>query len=257
MSCTLAGKVCLVTGATSGIGEAVALEFAACGAALSLTGRNVERGHSVLEQVRARGAADAIFMQADVTDPDAVSRVVRETVDHFKRIDVLFNNAGIIDTGSVDEIPVERFRRVIEVNLIGQFNFAHEVVPVMKRQGGGSIVNMASDWGLVAGPNSVAYCASKGGVIMLSKAIALDHAADGIRCNAICPGDTITPMHDFRAEFDDHTAEEQESIYASALPLGRMARPEEIAKVVAFLASEDSSFVTGVAMPVDGGNTCQ
>jgi len=255
MSKRFAEKVCLVTGATSGIGRATAVQFAREGARLALTGRNVERGQRVLQEVLAAGAKDAEFWPGDVTDSVSVGSIVKAVADRFGRIDVLFNNAGINGYGAVDEISVDAFRRVIEVNLLGQFYFAREVVPIMKRKGAGAIVNTASDWGIVAGPKTVAYSASKGGVIMMTKAIALDHAADGIRCNAICPGDTLTPMTVDRLAFEGQDS--QEDVDGAALPLGRCGRPEEIATAVAFLASDDSSFVTGVALPADGGNTCR
>ena len=253
----LKDKVCLISGATSGIGEATARVFAEEGARLTLTGRNEERGRRVVERCRDAGCEEVCFIPGDVSDPQSVARVVGETEERYGRIDVLFNNAGIIDTGTVDQMPIENFRRVMEVNVFGEFYFAHFVVPIMRRQQSGVIVNMASDWALVAGRESVAYCTSKGAVLMMSKCIALDHAAEGIRCNAICPGDTLTPMHNIRAEFDDHTAGEQEDFYSDNLPMRRMARPEEVARSVLFLACGDSSFVTGIGMPVDGGNTCQ
>jgi NAD(P)-dependent dehydrogenase (short-subunit alcohol dehydrogenase family) len=250
-------KVCLISGATSGIGEATARVFAEEGARLALTGRSEERGCRIVERCQGLGCSEVCFIPGDVSNPQDVARVVEETERHYGRIDVLFNNAGIIDTGAVDQIPIENFTRVIEVNVFGEFYFAHYVIPIMRRQKSGVIVNMASDWALVAGREAVAYCTSKGAILMMSKCIALDHAAEGIRCNAICPGDTLTPMHDIRAEFDDHTADEQEDFYSDNLPMGRMGRPEEVARAVLFLACDDSSFVTGIGMPVDGGNTCQ
>jgi meso-butanediol dehydrogenase / (S,S)-butanediol dehydrogenase / diacetyl reductase len=253
----LQDKVCLITGATSGIGEATALLFAEEGAILSLTGRSQERGQRVLDECLRRGCGKGFFIPGDVTDPKRAEEIVAETTERCGRLDVLFNNAGVIDGGTVDEMPVDRFRRVIEVNLFGEYYFARAAVAVMRKQGNGSIVNMASDWALVAGRESVAYCSSKGAILMMTKCIALDHATEGIRCNAVCPGDTITPMHDIRAELDDNSAEQQEDIYSAALPMGRMGRPEEVARAVLFLACDDSSFVTGIGMPVDGGNTCQ
>jgi meso-butanediol dehydrogenase / (S,S)-butanediol dehydrogenase / diacetyl reductase len=253
----LKDKICLITGATSGIGEATARVFAQEGARLALTGRSEERGRRTVQECRDAGCEDVCFIPGDVSDPQRVEEIVAETVERYGRIDVLFNNAGIIDAGTVDEISIERFKRVIDVNLLGQFYFAHYVVPVMRKQRSGVIVNMASDWALVAGPESVAYCTSKGAILMMSKCIALDHAAEGIRCNAICPGDTLTPMHDIRAEFDDRSAEAQEDFYSDHLPMRRMGHPEEVGRAVLFLACDDSSFVTGIGMPVDGGNTCQ
>ena len=144
---------------------------------------------------------------------------------------------------------------MIEVNLFGQFLYAQAVVPFMRDQKRGVIVNNASDWGLVAGRDSVAYCCSKGAVVMLTKAIAIDHAADGIRCNAVCPGDTLTPMVlDARAGFIGASADAFAESVGSDVPLGRMAEPEEIAAVVLFLAGDDSSFMTGSVVTVDGAH---
>ncbi len=223
-----------------------------------LTGRDERRGGEVLAECRARGASAVHFVPGDVTVYGDVDRVVSTAVKKHGRIDVLFNNAGIIDAGTVVTTSPDRFRRVLDVNLLGQFLFAHAVVPIMQRQGRGAIVNNASDWGLVAGPDSVAYCCSKAGVVMLTKSIAVDHGADGIRCNAVCPGDTLTPMVlDARAGFGETTASEFVEAAGQTVPLRRMADPEEIAAVVLFLASEEASFMTGSIVPVDGGNTCQ
>jgi len=254
----LEGEVCLITGASSGIGAATARAFAAEGATLVLTGRDEKRGGEVLAACRARGASAVLFIPGDVTVSGDVDRVVSTAVKKHGRIDVLFNNAGIIDAGTVVTTSPDRFRRVLDVNLFGQFLFAHAVVPIMQRQGRGAIVNNASDWGLVAGPDSVAYCCSKAGVVMLTKSIAVDYGVDGIRCNAVCPGDTLTPMVlDARAGFGEATPSEFVEAAGQTVPLRRMADPEEIAAVVLFLASEEASFMTGSIVPVDGGNTCQ
>lgn len=252
------GRVCLITGASSGIGAATARAFAVEGATLVLTGRDERRGGEVLAACRARGSGDVIFVPGDIADVGDVVRVVSMAVDKHGRIDVLFNNAGIIDAGTVVTTSPDRFRRVLDVNLFGQFLFAHAVVPIMQRQGRGAIVNNASDRGLVAGPDSVAYSCSKAGVVMLTKSVAVDHGADGIRCNAVCPGDTLTPMVlQARAGFDGATASEFVEAAGETVPLRRMAQPEEIAAVVLFLASDEASFMTGSIVPVDGGNTSQ
>jgi meso-butanediol dehydrogenase / (S,S)-butanediol dehydrogenase / diacetyl reductase len=254
----LKDRVCLITGATSGIGSATARAFAREGAALALTGRDRERGSEVAAACRASGAADVIFAAGDVTNPEDVRRVVAAAAERFGRIDVLFNNAGMIDAGTVVTTTLEHFRRVLDVNLVGQFLYAQAVVPLMKNQQGGVIVNNASDWGLVAGPDSVAYCCSKAAVVMLTKAIAVDHARHGIRCNAICPGDTLTPMVlEVRAGFAGASGDAFTASASADVPMGRMADPKEIAAAVLFLATDDSSFMTGAAMAVDGGNTCQ
>ena len=254
----LKDRVCLITGATSGIGAATARAFATEGAALALTGRDRERGQEVVAACASAGAADAFFAPAEVTDAEDVDTVVAQTISRYGRIDVLFNNAGTIDAGSVVTTTPERFRRVVDVNLFGQFLYARAVVPFMIGQQQGVIVNNASDWGLVAGRDSVAYCCSKAAVVMLTKAIAVDHAEDGIRCNAVCPGDTLTPMvTEARAGFAGASSDAFVASTGLDVPLGRMARPEEIAAVVLFLASDGSSYMTGSVVPVDGGNTCR
>lgn len=254
----LKDRVCLISGSTSGIGAATARAFAAEGAVLVLTGRDEGRGSEVATACRELGAPDVLFAAADVTAAAEVDELVAAAVDRHGRIDVLFNNAGTIGDGTVATTSPQDFRRVMDVNLHGQFLFAHAVVPVMQRQGRGVIVNTASDWGLVAGREAVAYCCSKAAVVMLTRCIAVDHGAEGIRCNAVCPGDTLTPMVlDARAGYGDLSPEEFVAAAAQAVPLRRMARPEEIAAVVLFLASDESSFMTGAAVPVDGGNTAQ
>ena len=175
----LANKVCLITGASSGIGAATARAFAAEGATLALTGRDVRRGAEVGAEACRTLGAETVFTAADVTDEEAVEAVVAQAQARYGRVDVLFNNAGIIGDGTVVTTTPESFRRFLDVNLVGQFLFAHAVVPLMQRQGGGVIVNNASDWGLVAGASAVAYCCSKGAVVMLTKAIALDHGGRG------------------------------------------------------------------------------
>ena len=254
----LKDRVCLVTGATSGIGAATAVAFASEGARLVLTGRDVERGRRVVEACGAAGAMDVVFVAGDVADVHDVERVTQAAADTYSGIDVLFANAGVIGGGNVMDTTPEQFRRVLDINLYGQFLYARAVIPAMKAQKHGVIVNNASDWGLVAGPQSVAYCCSKAGVVMLTKTIALDHAQDGIRCNAVCPGDTLTPMVlETRAQMSGGSAEEFTESAALDVPLQRMARPEEIASVVVFLACDDSSFMTGSVVAVDGGNTCR
>ncbi len=204
------------------------------------------------------GAADAFFAPAEVTDAEDVDAVVTQTISRYGRIDVLFNNAGTIDAGSVVTTTPERFRRVVDVNLFGQFLYARAVVPFMIGQQKGAIVKQCVRLGPRGRPRSVAYCCSKAAVVMSTKAIVVDHAEDGIRCNAVCPGDTLTPMvTQARAGFAGASGDAFVTSTGLDVPLGRMARPEEIAAVVLFLASDDSSFMTGSVVPVDGGNTCR
>jgi meso-butanediol dehydrogenase / (S,S)-butanediol dehydrogenase / diacetyl reductase len=247
-------KVALVTGATSGIGEASASHMAKLGAMLMLSGRDVERGRRVTEEITSSGG-NASFIAGDVRDPGFCQHLVDTTCQRFGTLDVLVNSAGISRGGSALETTDQQWHDTIAVNLTALFFLSRAALSVMKGQGGGSIVNVASDWGLVGGRNAAAYCASKGAVVLLTKAMALDHAKDNIRINAICPGDTDTAMmmESFRRR--GLTYEEGKAGSAAGIPMGRMATAVEIAHVISFLASDSSSFITGVALPVDGGNT--
>jgi NAD(P)-dependent dehydrogenase (short-subunit alcohol dehydrogenase family) len=247
----LASKVALVTGGTSGIGRATAVVFAREGAAVVLTGRDAARGADVVREIE-EGGGRARFVRADVTRAEDCRRAVAETVEAFGRLDVLFNNAGVYIAGDVTECTEEEWDLQVNVSLKGTYLMCANVVPVMIAQGGGSIVNNSSGWGLVGGERAVAYCAAKGGVVVMTKAMAMDHGRHGIRVNCICPGDTVTPMEHRDAEHRGMTWEAYVAA-ASDRPLGRMGEPNEVALAALFLASDESSFVTGAALPVDGG----
>ena len=247
----LEGKVALVTGGTSGIGRATALLFAREGSAVVITGRDEERGGDVVREIEGQGGR-ARFVRADVTRAEDCRRAVAETVDAFGRLDVLFNNAGVYVAGDVTECTEEEWDLQVDVSLKGTYLMCREAVPVMVAQGGGSIVNNSSGWGLVGGERAVAYCAAKGGVVVMTKAMAMDHGRNGMRVNCICPGDTVTPMERKDAEHRGMTWEDYVA-GASDRPLGRMGDPDEVASAALFLASDESSFITGAAIPVDGG----
>jgi NAD(P)-dependent dehydrogenase (short-subunit alcohol dehydrogenase family) len=250
----LTGKVVMITGATSGIGAATALAAAKAGATLMLTGRSVERGQAVLDAARAAGAT-AGFVAGDVTEPGFADRLVADTVARFGRLDVLVNNAGIVRRGPIDACSDEDWRDVLAVNATGVFYMARAAVRQMKRQGGGVIVMVASDWGLVGGANAFAYCASKGAVVQMTRAMAVDHGPDNIRVNAVCPGDIETPMLLDGIARRGWSAEEGLKRLGAHFPLGRVGRPDEAAKAILFLASDASSYMTGATLSVDGGNT--
>ena len=248
------GTAVLVTGGTSGIGAAVARAFGDAGAAVLLTGRDAGRGAEVAADIASDGGT-AEFMAADVTDTGACGRLVDAVLDQFGRLDVLVNNAGVIHSGDAQSTTDEQWNETIAVNLTAAFRMSRAAIPAIRRQGGGSIVNIASDWALVGGQNAVAYCASKGGLLMMTKAMALDHAGENIRVNAVCPTEIMTPMltGEFRAA--GKTDEEGLAALAKIIPMGRVGTPEEVARAVLFLASDQVSFMTGVGLPVDGGVT--
>lgn len=247
----LRDKVALITGGTSGIGRASAILFAREGAAVAFTGRDEARGRAVEQEIRAEGNR-ARFIRADVTSAEDCRRAVAETLEAFGGLDVLFNNAGVYVAGDVTECTEEEWDLQVDVNLKGTYLMCAAAVPVMIERGGGAIVNNSSGWGLVGGERAVAYCASKGGVVLMTKAMALDHGRHGIRVNCVCPGDTVTPMEHRDAEHRGMTWEAYVA-EASRRPLGRMGDPFEVAAAALFLASDEASFITGAVLAVDGG----
>ena len=246
----LAGKVALITGAAAGIGRAAAILFAREGATVAITDIN-PAGQDVAEDV-VRSGSQAIFEHADVTRAADCQRVVERTLRELGTIDIIFNNAGIMRRASVVELTEAEWDRVMAVNVKSIFLMSRQVVPIMVKAGGGSIINTASGWGLAGGPRAAAYCASKGAVVLLTKAMAVDHGPQKIRVNCICPGDTDTSM--LRNEAQQLGSREDVFLAESARrPLGRIGRPEEIARAALYLAGDASSFVTGTALVVDGG----
>ena len=244
-------KVALITGGTSGIGAATAVLFAKEGAQVTITGRNEKRGHAVAEKIMNDGGR-AIFMRSDVRKADECRHVVQETLRAFGRLDILFNNAGIFYPHTIVDCSEQEWDLQMDVNLKGTFLMAKAVLPHMIEQRRGVIINNSSGWGIAGGDSAVAYCASKGGIVLLTKAMAIDHGGQGIRVNCICPGDVDTPMlpDDARRrglKWEDYLAG------CANRPLGRIGTTDEIAKAALFLASDDSSFMTGAALVVDGG----
>ena len=250
----LQDKVALITGGTSGIGEATARLFAVEGARVSFTGRRRELGEHIAAEIEASGG-EALFVPGDVTDAAHCEQAVAATLAAFGRIDILFNNAGIVPHGTIEETDEETWDRAFAVNVKGVYWMTRLALPIMRRQGGGVIVNNASDWGIVGGPGHTAYSATKGAVVLMTKSVALDYARENVRVNAICPGDTFVE----RWRTDDRDAasslEDELKAMGDALPLGRVGAVDEIARAVLFLASDDSSFMTGATLIVDGGNT--
>lgn len=249
----LRDKTAVITGGTSGIGEATALLFAREGGRVAITGRNSERGSRVVARIKESGG-DAIFLGADVSQASECRRVVDEAVRAFGKIDILFNNAGVFYPQTALECSEREWDEQIDVNLKGTFLMSKYALPGMIARKSGVIINNASGWGIVGGDHAVAYCASKGGVVLMTKAMAIDHGAQGIRVNCVCPGDVETPMLPADAKMRGLKWEDYIAGCANR-PLGRVGTVEEIAKAVLFLASDDSSFMTGAALVVDGGGT--
>jgi NAD(P)-dependent dehydrogenase (short-subunit alcohol dehydrogenase family) len=244
----LAGKVALITGGASGIGRATALLFAREGASVALADMNQEAGQRVVQEIGGL----VLFEHADLTKAADCQLVVDHTLREFGKIDILCNCAGIIRRASVVELSEEDWDRVMAVNVKSVFLLSRLVIPTMLKAGRGSIINIASGWGLAGGPRAAAYCASKGAVVLMTKAMAVDHGRQKIRVNCICPGDTDTDM--LRNEARQLGESEDQFLTESARrPLGRIGRPEEIARAALYLASDASSFVTGTALVVDGG----
>ena len=251
----LKDKTALITGGTSGIGQATVELFAAEGAQVAFTGRRAERGAALAAQVRQAGG-QALFIPADMTVPADCERAVAEALAAYGRLDILFNNAGITIPGTAEQLTEADWPRLFEINVFAVWRMCKLALPIMRAQGGGAIVNNASDWGLVAGRAAVAYCASKGAVVQMTRALAVDHARENIRVNAVCPGDTFVERYADSAYFRNAGGPEaMQKALGEALPLGRMGRPDEIARTVLFLASDEASFVTGAALLVVGGNT--
>ena len=247
----LQGKVALITGGASGIGRATSRLFAREGASVVIADLNAEAGDDLAKEIATEGGR-AIFQTADVTNAADCERVARRGVEQFGMIDVLFNNAGIIRRASVIELSEDDWDRVMDVNVKSMFLVSKQVIPIMAKAGGGSIINMSSGWGLAGGPRAAAYCAAKGAVVLLTKALAVDHGRQNIRVNCLCPGDTDTGMLRNEAQQLGEPAD-RFLVDSAKRPLGRVGKPEEIAKAALYLATQASSFVTGTALVVDGG----
>jgi NAD(P)-dependent dehydrogenase (short-subunit alcohol dehydrogenase family) len=246
----LQGKVALITGAGSGIGRAIAQLFAEEGAAVALADVDEPAGAAVAKEITGRGGR-ACFVPTDVSRAEDCKRAVAETDAAFGALHLLVNCAGIIRRATVTELSEAEWDRVMDVNVKSVFLLSRAAIPLLARTGG-AILNIASCWGLAGGPRAAVYCASKGAVVLLTKAMAIDHAAQGIRVNCICPGDTDTPM--LRQEAREVGQAEAEFLAdAARRPLGRLGRPEDIAQAALFLASDAAAFITGTSLVVDGG----
>lgn len=242
-------KVAIVTGASSGIGTAIVLRLASDGFLVMAAGRNETR----TEQLRDHGDNIQTWT-GDITFPEKCAELIASCIHSFGRLDLLVNNAGIYEAADAEHTTDKNWSETIATNLSAPFYLSREAMPHL-RETKGVILNIASDWGLVGGKNAVSYCASKGGIVLMGKAMALDHANEGVRINSICPGDVETPMlyAEGAARGLDPEAAVREAAVAS--PTGRVTSSEEVAALVAFLASDAAAQITGAAIPIDGGNT--
>jgi NAD(P)-dependent dehydrogenase (short-subunit alcohol dehydrogenase family) len=241
----LNGKVAFITGFGSGLGQAIAILFAQEGAVVAGTSRTEAKGRDTVALIEKNGGR-ALFGAGDVSDSKAMKARIDETIERFGGIDIVVNSAGVRTNGSITEITEEAWDLTLDTNLKGAFIVSRLAIPEMKKRGGGVILHIAARSGMLGQAGRAAYCASKGGLITLTEAMAMDHAADRIRVNCICPGPTRTPMV-------DASTPEKLLRYKSRVPLGRIGEPEDIAHAALYLASDEASFVTAAILPVEGG----
>ena len=249
----LFGKKALVTGSTTGIGAATAKALSDAGAAVVISGRNAENGAKVVADIRNAGG-QAEFIQADLQQEGAAEELVAASIQHLGGLDILVNNAGILYTATIVETTEQQWLDTFNVNVNAVFRLSKAAIRHMQASGGGAIVNTASEWGLNGEPRHVAYCASKGAVVQMTRCMALDHAAENIRVNSVCPGEIHTQMVDDILATQPGDPQENLKSLAAGIPMRRLADPAEVGKCIRFLASDDASYVTGANLTVDGGN---
>jgi NAD(P)-dependent dehydrogenase (short-subunit alcohol dehydrogenase family) len=249
-------KVVVITGAGGGIGRATALLFAQNGAKIVANALKPDDKQSAPETVRLieNNGGEAIYVEGDVSNPESVQAIINKAVETYGKIDVLVNNAGIVIPGDLETTTVDAFDLTMKVNVKGVFLMSKYAVEQMKKQGGGVIVNIGSVAALKGHVDRIAYCASKGAVVSLSRAVAAEYVKDNIRVNVICPGTTYTPAIKEKIRTADDP-EKMEAMFVERQPMGRLGRVEEIAHAVMFAASEEAAYMTGSVIVIDGGMT--
>ncbi|MEQ9619828.1 MAG: SDR family oxidoreductase [Deltaproteobacteria bacterium] len=248
----LEGKTALITGGNEGIGKATALMFAKEGAKVTVTGRRKEK----LDEVVKESGGRIVAIQGDVSNENDVKSTVDEFVKQFGRIDILFNNAGILETGTAVTTSVESWDKMIDINVKGMYLMTKEVLPHMQKQGGGVIINNGSVLSHIGCQNAVAYNTTKGAVLQFSRSLAIDHAKEGIRVNTICPGFIKTKMNEDFIGNPPDAQEQLDEIAGQIVPMGYRGEVDDIAYAVVYMASDESKYMTGASLIVDGGWSC-
>lgn len=249
----LNGKTAIITGGGEGIGKATALLFCKEGAKVGITGRNKEKLNGVVRE--AEGSGEIVALPGDVSKEEDVKRTVDEFIKRFKKIDILFNNAGILEVGTMVTTSVESWDRMIDINVKGTFLMSKYVIPHMIKNGGGSIINNSSVLGFIGCQNTVAYNTSKGAIMQFTRSLALDHAKQGIRVNTICPGFIKTKMNEDFIGNPPDAQKKLDEIAAQIIPMGKRGESIDIAYALIYLASDEAKYVTGANLVVDGGWT--
>jgi NAD(P)-dependent dehydrogenase (short-subunit alcohol dehydrogenase family) len=248
----LAGRVAVITGGSSGLGRAGVLRFAAEGARVAIGALQPEQGAELAAQITA-GGGDAVYLDTDVRRAADVEKLISTAEERWSRVDILYASAGVMTVGTAPDTSEEDYQLAVDVNLGGCFRLAKYGIPALARAGGGAVILTGSELGLVGAAATAAYCAAKGGVVNLTRALAVDCAPLGIRVNCLCPGPIDTPM--LRGWYATGNAVELEKRQVAPIPLGRVGEPREIAEAALFLASDSSSYMTGAMLTVDGGAT--